>query len=181
MSRAGDMIESFVDLPEGTRMLSVDSPNIEDRIDHMIDEILAGKTDPRIRKLASEVLQGVPPRDWRGEAIAIFNFVRDNVRYTRDPHERELFQRPIRSLEFGTGDCDDLTILLGSMLQTVGFPVIITVVGIASDDFEHVYLRTGLPPDNPVEWMALDASRPEPAGWEVPENTVRVRQDYFVE
>ena len=35
--------------------------------------------------------------------------------------------------------------------------------------WSHIYLLTGLPPDNPTEWMPLDPSMPEkPAGWEAP-------------
>jgi len=168
----------------------IQSSDLEDRIDWLIDEIQRGKRDPYIRKLAGEILSRknpdgswvVPERDWKAEVIAIFNYTRSNVRYTRDIEQVELYQRPARSLEIGIGDCDDLTILLASLLQAVGYPVKLRVIGMKGQRmYSHIYLLVGLPPHAPAHWMALDPSRPEPPGWELPANQRGLLKDFHVE
>ena len=73
--------------------------------------------------------QRVRARDYLGEIKALFEWVQSNIRYTRDPHRVELLHSARRMLELRAGDCDDMTILLGAMLQSIGHPVRIVVVG----------------------------------------------------
>ena len=140
--------------------------------------------DPNVRWIAGRELRKarVKPQDWRNEVIALFNYTRQAVRYTRDPDGVELFQSPARSLDHGIGDCDDQVIFLASLLRSVGYPIILRVIGLkGSDQFQHIYLCVGLPPHAPKEYMPLDPSRPEAAGWELPEDQRGLIQDYGVE
>lgn len=168
-------------------MESVESPDIDDRISWMIEEINEGKRDPRIRQIAGDILGkktkddqwAVPERDWLGEIKAVFDYVRKNVRFTRDPHDLELFQKPRRTLETKIADCDDLTILSCALLQSIGYPVFIRVIGINSKSFSHVYLLVAYPPHEPKQVTPFDASRGEGVGWELKEG-VTVKRDYEV-
>ena len=169
--------------------ISVSVRDINERIDYLINEINRGKRDENIRKIAADVLSRkedgewvVPIRDGSAEAKALFDYVRNTVRYTRDPHNVELYQTAQRSVELGIGDCDDMTILLGSLLQVAGLPIRIRVIGLKGQKtFSHVYLTVGLPVGNPRSWMPLDASRPEEAGWELPANQRGLLRDYEVD
>lgn len=166
------------------RSQTVKSRNIDDRISLLEWEIQQGKRDANIRRIAGQVLRkaGVQARDWWGEATALFEYTRKAIRYTRDPAGVELFQSPARSVDHGIGDCDDQVIFLASVLQSVGFPVKLRVIGLkGSDQFQHIYLLVGLPPHNPTEFRPLDPSRPEKAGWELPENQRGLLRDYEVE
>lgn len=165
-------------LPKSSmRMYSLSSGDLDDRISWLDAEINAGKRSARIRQIASEILTGkdasgnwtVPERDWNAEIAAAFGYVRDKIRYTRDIHDVELFQKPERTLDLGIGDCDDLTILLGSILGNIGYPLRARVISTGAADYHHVYLMAGVPPhqEPPDEWIALDASRAEGPGWEV--------------
>lgn len=157
---------------------------IDERISLLEYEIQQGKRDPNFRQIAGKVLRksGVKPTDWEGEVKALFNYTRETVRYTLDPSGVELFQSPKRSMEHGIGDCDDQVIFLGCLLQVVGYPVKMRVIGLkGSDEFSHIYLLVGLPPENPTRFMPLDPSRPEDAGWELPENQRGLIRDYDVE
>lgn len=172
---------------DGT-MYRIESTEIDDRIGWLSKEISDGKRDKDVRLLAGKILAGesgkfnVEARDWKGEVVAIFEYVRENVRYTRDIHNVELFQRPKRTLEHRIGDCDDMTILLGSLLMSVGYPIMIRVIGLKNTGtFQHVYLVVGLPPHDPKTWMPLDPSRPEKPGWELPKAQVGLKRDYEVE
>lgn len=168
--------------------ISIQVKDIDQRIDYLINEINRGKRDPNVTKIAGSVLSvkrggqwAVPIRDYRAEAVAMFNYVRENVRYTRDPYNVERYSTARRTLELEIGDCDDMTILLGSLLQAVGLPIRIRVIGLKGQRvFSHVYLVVGLPPDRPASWMPLDASRPEEAGWELPASQRGLKRDYDV-
>lgn len=164
----------------------VKSDNIDDRISWLEEMINDGKRSERIRQIASEILTGknaeggwkIPERDWRGELAGAFEYVRGKVRYTRDIHDVELFQKAERTLELGIGDCDDMTILLGSILGNVGYPLLIRVISTGGPTFHHVYLVAGIPPHNPNDWIPLDASQDEGPGWEA--SGITKKQDYEV-
>ena len=129
----------------------------------------------------------VPEKNWRKEVIAVFNAVKNNIRYTRDIERIDTFQSPNRSLEWGGGDCDDYTIVLASLLQTIGYPVKLRVMwtkdaktGKPAPTWGHILLLAGLPPRGPTEWMPLDASVSHPAGWYPPAQMVHKVKDYPV-
>lgn len=157
--------------------------NIDDRISYIEYQILQGKRSPDIRNIAGKALHAakVPSEAWEKEADVLFNFTRDNVRYTRDPHNVELFQSVERSLEHGIGDCDDQVIVLGALLQATGFPVVLRVIALkGSAQYQHIYLAVGLPPHSPTKYKPLDPSKPNPAGWEMPADQVGKSIDYVV-
>lgn len=164
----------------------VKSGNLDDRISWLDLEINDGKRSEKIRQIAAEVLTArnaegdwsIRERDWNGELRGAFDYVRSKVRYTRDIHGVELFQKADRTLELGIGDCDDMTILLGSILGNIGYPLLIRVIGTNGQDFHHVYLAAGIPPHAPKEWIALDASQADGPGWEV--DGITKKQDYEV-
>jgi len=168
------------------KLFEVESDNIDDRISWLDSEINEGKRSPRVREIASDILTvkrddgqwEIAERDWAAEIAGAFEYVRKNVRYTRDIHGVELFQKADRTLELGIGDCDVLAILLGSILGNVGYPMLIRVISTAGPTFHHVYLLAGIPPHDPKEWIALDASQDEGPGWEV--SGIQKRQDYEV-
>lgn len=57
------------------------------------------------------------------------NFVRDHIAYFYDPRMTELLQTPPQTLSVGTGDCDDKTILLMALLESIGMETEILAVG----------------------------------------------------
>ena len=164
------------------KLYKFQSDNIDDRISWIEFEINVGKRDQAIRRIAAQVVKSVPPRQWDKSAVALFEWTRKNIRYTLDPLGVELFQKASRSLDIGIGDCDDQTIVLGSLLGCVGIPVRLRVIGLkGSDKFQHIYILVGLPPNQPTAWTPLDPSRPEKAGWELPESQRGLLQDYEVD
>lgn len=82
--------------------------NLEDRIKRIRGLIRKGAVDPAIRKTAIAVLSQRDPKkpggwkvaekDWRGEADALFGFVRKNVRYTKDSALADTYVHPARTL-----------------------------------------------------------------------------------
>lgn len=126
-----------------------------------------GKVDPQIRQAAQSVIFLQPEKDYLAEAEAIFQFVRDSIRYTRDVFGVETLQTPQITLATRMGDCDDQSTLLGAMLESVGIPTRFVVAGYNGHDFEHVYLQAWC-----GGWIGMDATEPHPMGWEPPQPTV---------
>jgi hypothetical protein len=171
---------------------------IDERVHHIVILIRKGAVDPRVRQLAQSVLARkcgntwcVPEKDWKAEADALFGFVRQNVRYTKDPAvadlftsaPRTLFDRPDPALG-AIGDCDDFTITLGSLLASVGHNVKVRVGAIrppgsrGSAPPNHVWLVDVLPGGGGAVTFGkgreypLDASVAMPPGWQAPRERV---------
>lgn len=125
------------------------------------------KVNPIIRQAATTVAFLQPEKNYHAEAEAIFNEVRDGVRYMRDVHGVETLQDPPITLASKLGDCDDQTTLLAAMLESIGIPTRFVVAGYSGPHFEHVYLQAWL-----GEWVNMDATEPHPMGWAPPDPTI---------
>lgn len=120
------------------------------------------KRDLQIREAALALVSGLRPKDWHGEVRAVFDMVRDRIRYSRDVHGVETLQTPPVTLDLEAGDCDDKSTLLAAMLESIGHPTRFVAVGYKEPGrYSHVYVETKIGP----RWVALDATMPHPAGW----------------
>lgn len=135
-------------------------------VQHMQKLIREGVKNFYVRQKAIDILleKGIKPKDYLGEITALFEWVQRNVRYTKDPFRLEVLHSPWRMLELRAGDCDDMTILLGAMLEAIGHPVRLVLAGpdpLRPRLFTHVYLEVF----HKGRWIALDPTMPFPAGW----------------
>lgn len=135
-------------------------------IEHMMGLIRQGVKDFYVRQKAIDILleKGVKPKDYLGEIKALFEWVQRNVRYTKDPFRLEVLHSARRMLELRAGDCDDMSILLGAMLEAIGHPVRLVIVGpdpLRPHLFTHVYLEVFYK----GRWIPLDATMPHAMGW----------------
>lgn len=128
-----------------------------------------GAKDFYVRQKAIEIFRmyGVRPKDRFGEVRALFDWVRRNIRYTRDIFRVELLHSARRMMELQAGDCDDMTILLGAMLMSTGHPVRLILAGFRPNKphaYSHIY------PEVYVRgrWIPMDASAERPMGWSPP-------------
>ena len=128
--------------------------------------VKTGRVDPLIRDVAWKVIGGLAERDELSEAKSLFSFVRDRIRYVRDPYGEDVFEDARFTLGRRSGDCDATCVLLGSMLQSVGFPYRIKVVSRDGRRWTHVFGETSVPKSGARKWFAVDASAPRPMGWE---------------
>ena len=135
-------------------------------VGHIIGLVKTGAKDFAVRQTAIDILfqHAICAKDYLGEIRALFEWVKNNVRYTRDIHRVELLHTARRMLELRAGDCDDMTILLAAMLKAIGHPVRLTLVGFnpqRKELFTHIYLEAfckGV-------WIPLDATMNKPMGW----------------
>lgn len=162
-------------VPRTEEYIGTGDQAIFNTVTKMKDIISQSSKNPYVREWAKKIISRVEVNDKKGEASTIFNFVRDNVRYTKDPMGFEYIQTPpvvledIRLYQAGqgdrpAGDCDDMTLLSLSLLKSIGFPVAIKVVSFHNHKkFSHVYglVQVG------NEWITCDCVRPDrDFGWE---------------
>jgi len=133
----------------------------------MRDVARKGKESLSVRTLATQLAATVPPKDWVGEVKAVHKFVRDKIRYVKDIRGIETIQIPEVTLQLKSGDCDDKSILVASLLETIGHPVRFVAIGFKPDDFVHVYPETRIG----TKWVSVETTEPVEIGW-TPKNIV---------
>lgn len=116
-----------------------------------------------IRDLAEQIIQHVPPKDYRGEISAIQQWVKDNIRYTRDVWNVETLKDPIALLNSAQGDCDDQALLVAALAASVGFEPRFHAIGFRPYEFEHVFAEVRL--GGPNSWVSVETTEPVPIGW----------------
>lgn len=122
------------------------------------------KTNPIVRGLAMSLIAQLPQKDYQKEILILTEYVKNQVRYTRDIAGVETLQTPLKTLEFGQGDCDDKSMLLAAMLESVGHHTRFKAVGMKKNDFCHVFPEVNYK----GKWIALETTEPVAAGWEPP-------------
>jgi hypothetical protein len=135
-------------------------------VEHIIDLIKQGAKDFYVRQTAIDILlqRGIKPKDYLGEIKALFEWVQQNVRYTKDTFRVEILHSARRMLELRAGDCDDMAILLGAMLEAIGHPVRLVLTGpdpLRLRLFTHIYLEVF----HKGRWIPLDTTMPHSMGW----------------
>jgi hypothetical protein len=138
-------------------------------LEHIQRLIREGAKDFYVRQKAIDILlaRGIRPKDYLGEVKALFEWVQRNVRYTKDPLSVETLHSARRMLELRAGDCDDMTILLGAMLEAIGHPIRLVIVGPDPRRprfFSHIYQEVNYK----GRWIPLDPTVPHAMGWAPP-------------
>lgn len=136
-----------------------------------------GAKDFYVRQKAIGIFRdaNAPAKNRWAEAEALFRWVQKNIRYTRDIFRVELLHTPRRMLELKAGDCDDMTILLGSMLLSTGHPVRLALTGFRADrphSYSHIYPEVKIG----ERWIACDATMPFRMGWAPPARWKQTRE-----
>ena len=115
---------------------------IEQTIRTMRQLVNQYKTDATIRQTAMQIVFLTPEKNEYSECEAIFNFVRDHIRYVKDVFGVETLALPTITLATRMGDCDDQSVLLASLLESIGYPTQFVIAGYSTPGaYEHVYVR----------------------------------------
>lgn len=108
---------------EVQRLLVAPSPaqlSIPPQYQRYVDAILPASDD--LRALAYKKVKSCPAGDRTCIAIELYRYVQEEIGYLADPAAREYIQTPTTTLNIGAGDCEDLSILLASLLENTGIP-----------------------------------------------------------
>lgn len=123
------------------------------------------KKNLSIRNKALALTQGLRQKDRIGEIRALFDYVQNNIRYVRDIREVETLQFPEQTMSQESGDCDDKSTLLASLLESIGHPTRFVAVGFKPGHYSHVFVDTRIGQNG---WLTLDTTEPHPMGWRPP-------------
>jgi transglutaminase-like putative cysteine protease len=147
-----------------------------DVIRQLVDDAVK---DPEVNVTAIGMVRGVDQFNRDAKARAIYEAVASRFFYVEDPvgpfGAKETL-RPTRVLlQTWAGDCDDASVLIASLLGTIGIPS--RVVTIAADpsapeEFSHIYPEAETFPGT---WMAMDIARPGSAYGSAPARYFRKR------
>ncbi len=150
---------TLAEIPDG-------SAGVRATLKVMRDIARDSRTNYAIRKLAEKIITdaNVPAKDWAGEARAIHEWVRDNIRYTFDIDGVEQLQTPDKLLETRKGDCDDMALLTAALLIALGHPSRFVAVGFSPGDLSHVFVQTKIG----ARWFTSDTTEAKPFGWTPP-------------
>lgn len=141
--------------------------------------------DPKIATLAVQILRkaGVKPRQFKKQSAALLKWVQDNIYYVNEPGER--LQDPLYTLKVGYGDCDDMTIVLYSLVRSLRLPAKLVIVGVNRNgkkvryhqgdahypqgvEWSHIYMAVGDDPFNPKRYFYAEPTvQGAPLGWDV--------------
>lgn len=112
--------------------------------------------NPIIKQTANKIITLSNCKESRVcNAKAIFYFVRNNLNYINDPINRDYLADPISTLQSQAGDCDDFSILLSNLLQSIGIKTrFVFITG-------HVYIQAQLKEamkkyKSNLDWVNLD-------------------------
>ena len=102
--------------------------------------------DAELKELASALVQGCPDKE--GKVNAVYRYIVENFMYIADPACTEVIQSPLNTLDLKGGDCEDLAILVCSLLENIGIRTYLVLTE------DHAYaLVSGINPDNLGEYI----------------------------
>lgn len=149
---------------------------VDQTVRAMIGLIDMGKKSGQVRARAAQILHDYHVRafDFRKEFRAVFDWVKRNVRFTRDPTGKEGIHSADTILEWRIGDCDDFSILICSLLGTIGHRCRLVAISSHPEDpaqFSHIYPEVQLD----GQWIPVDVGRKKPAFGKGPRSYFRKR------
>jgi len=104
----------------GRPVLDLPPPSPEETLVWMRRLAMASQADVRLRGLATSIVRRLKQQDYISEYAAILDWVRRHIRYVRDPRTVEQVSTPQATLSVGTGDCDDMAVLISSLVGHIG-------------------------------------------------------------
>lgn len=126
----------------------------------MLELIRAAKIQPALRNLAVLIIAGLPHKAYADQAAAVHRWVQQNIQFVRDVRGIETLTPPAYLLRTRAGDCDDQSMLVASLLETIGLPTRIVVGGPSPETFVHVWAEVEIG----GRWCACETTEPWPMG-----------------
>lgn len=118
------------------------------------------KSSQPVRELALSIVRGCGEKKWFEEAECLLDFVQRKIRYVKDIRGVETLHTPPHVLRLGQGDCDDKSLLLASLLESIGHPTRFVAVGAKKGRFSHVLVQTKIA----GRWVWAETTEPWPLG-----------------
>lgn len=139
-------------------------------LDLMAEMARRGRESWKVRRLAENLVHGVSQKNYLEEVRKIQEWVRDNIRYTRDIRDVETLAPAEFTISRGMGDCDDKALLVATLLEAVGHHTRFVAVGRRMNDYEHVLVEVNIN----GTWVPVETTENVPLGWYPPNTKYRL-------
>lgn len=109
-----------------------------------------------VRELALSLIRDLPGhKNWVGQIKRLHSFVQNRVQYVRDVRGVETIQTPLVTIEIRQGDCDDQSVLLAALLESIGHRTrFVAMKQNFFGPFVHVFTETKIGP----KWYPLETT-----------------------
>ena len=165
-------------IPAQSLPIPAGDAGVRETLRHMVKITRAYKAHPLIRETARAAVAGLGDDPAR-KAAALQGYIKDSVEYCSDIWDVETLQSPVVTLgyrepRFGdysdggtaSGDCDDQSVCLASLLLAVGVPGAFYAVGLDGEPISHVFVLARVRERLQVDYLALETIVPEAGpGW----------------
>lgn len=121
-----------------------------------------------VRNKALALTDGLLQKDYTAEAARCLAYCRDRVRYVKDILGVETLHDPVTLLNIEAGDCDDKSVLLASLLASIGHRVQFVAASFQPGTYSHVWVRDYLY----GRWVDLEPTEPLQFGERIPARAV---------
>lgn len=126
-----------------------------------------------IRDLAVNITVGLNNKDYFAEWDALVDWIKNNIRYTRDIRTVETLHTPLEVLRRGAGDCDDHSVLLATLAESIGITTRFVAIGPQKNTYCHVFAEALIK----NEWIAGETTERWPTGMQPPHQAARMVQN----
>jgi transglutaminase-like putative cysteine protease len=120
----------------------IKNPTLDDTLRVMIAK--ANEAKKTLRPLAEKICAKIESGSYNDEISAVYGWVRQNIKYRKDPHNVEYVRAPLRMVESGQGDCDDMACLLAALCMALGHECRFLVVGFEDMSPSHVFCQVAV-------------------------------------
>ena len=125
---------------------------------------------PQVWEMARSIIANVRQRDEVTQALTIRRWVKDHLRFIRDPVDHQLLTVPtymlqqIQQVGYAQGDCADAAELCAALCMAVGLPCSFVAVAFGSpqNNYSHVFaIADAKMPGNRIAKVEMDVTRPD--------------------
>lgn len=128
-------------------------------LSHMAGFVRRDAADPELRSYAEQVVAGTQPHDFEAEVKSVFNYVR-GLPYRKHPVDLQKVIDARSAIAATYLDCVSKSVLLATLLGSLGHISRFAVVRQTGGEFDHVYVETLVG----GKWTALDPTPDQNSG-----------------
>lgn len=132
------------------------SASIAQRVQSMAEIITEARGMVVFRNIIAPLINGTVNGGPDIELQAIYDYVKEKIRFVRDPRGIDYIYDPVATLQRGIGDCDDHVVVLGSLVQAIGYPIKIRAISLDGRHYTHVYVLAGVMDADGGMWIPMD-------------------------
>lgn len=133
------------------------------------------KKELPIRQLALSIIDRVRGhKDFSAQVRAIHSYMQNNIQYVKDINGVETLATPIKTLEYRKGDCDDQSVLIASLLESIGHPTRFVAIKMKPfGPYVHVFTETKIG----AKWVPVETTEKWRCGVGPPKHAGRLIWD----